>query len=53
MGREVYLPVFYFTELIGLALGHQQAPVWLKRHMVNPRELMSQSELPTETWERL
>jgi len=53
LGREVYLPVFYFTELIGLALGHKQTSVWLKRHMVSPRELMSQTDLPTETWERL
>lgn len=53
MGREVYLPVFYFTELIGLALGHRETATWLKRHMVSPRQLMAQSNLPTETWERL
>lgn len=53
MGREVYLPVFYFTELTGLALGHAETTTWLKRHLVSPRRLMSQSNLPTETWERL
>ncbi|MBU0517244.1 MAG: disulfide reductase [Proteobacteria bacterium] len=41
LGREVYLPVFYFTELIGLALGHQKTGHWLKRHLVSPRELLS------------
>ncbi len=30
------LPVFYFTELIGLALGLTDVTRWLKRHMVNP-----------------
>lgn len=45
LGREVYLPVFYFTELIGLALGHRETPVWLNRHMVSPKELLNQSGL--------
>ena len=27
MNREVYLPVFYFTELLGVALGHRAAAV--------------------------
>ncbi|MFH2128152.1 MAG: heterodisulfide reductase-related iron-sulfur binding cluster, partial [Pseudomonadota bacterium] len=53
MGREVYLPVFYFTELIGLALGHKQTSTWLKRHMVNPRNLLIKSGLTAETLERL
>ncbi len=53
LGREVYLPVFYFTELMGLSLGHDKAPVWLKRHLVSPRALLAQSGLPQETWERL
>lgn len=53
MGREVYLPVFYFTELIGLALGHRETATWLKRHLVSPCQLMAQSNLPTETWEWL
>jgi heterodisulfide reductase subunit B2 len=51
--RDVYLPVFYFTELIGLALGHQDTSAWLKRHMVNPRVLLSQSGLAAENRERL
>jgi len=45
LGREVYLPVFYFTELIGLALGHQKTGRWLKRHLVSPRELLGAAGL--------
>jgi heterodisulfide reductase subunit B len=36
MGKEFSLPAFYFTELIGLALGIKGAEGWLKRHMVDP-----------------
>ena len=50
MGREVYLPIFYFTELIGLALGHAQTPRWLKRHIVGARDLLSATGLPREVW---
>lgn len=39
LGREVDLPVFYFSEVVGLALGHAQAERWLARHMVDPRPL--------------
>ncbi len=53
MGREVYLPVLYFTELIGLALGHKDAAGWLKRHMVSPGKLMSATAIPPQVWERL
>lgn len=45
MGREVYLPVFYFTELIGLALGHDDAPRWLGRHMTSVRPLLKAAGL--------
>jgi heterodisulfide reductase subunit B len=48
LDRDVYLPVFYFTELIGLALGHSKTWTWLKRHMVNPWALLSQSGLTAE-----
>ncbi len=40
-GRPVDLPVFYLTELAGLALGHPQAGRWLGRHMVDPRPLLA------------
>ncbi|MFH1033472.1 MAG: heterodisulfide reductase-related iron-sulfur binding cluster [Pseudomonadota bacterium] len=45
MGRQVYLPVLYFTELIGLALGHPQAGRWLDRHMISPRPLLASAGL--------
>ena len=34
--KEYRLPVFYFTELIGLALEFPDLSRGLKRHMVNP-----------------
>ena len=39
-GRDYYLPVFYFTELIGLALGHPQVEKWLAGHLVDPLPLL-------------
>ena len=39
-GKDYYLPVFYFTELIALALGHPDAPKWLARHLVDPMPLL-------------
>ncbi|MBW1917586.1 MAG: CoB--CoM heterodisulfide reductase iron-sulfur subunit B family protein [Deltaproteobacteria bacterium] len=39
-GKHYYLPVLYFTELIGLALGHPEVRTWLKRHFVNPFPLL-------------
>jgi heterodisulfide reductase subunit B len=39
-GKDYYLPVLYFTELIGLALGHPEAPAWLARHLVDALPLL-------------
>ena len=39
-GKKYYLPVFYFTELMGLAMGHSGAAGWLPRHLVDPRPLL-------------
>lgn len=44
-GKPYYLPVFYFTELIGLALGHPQVKKWLAGHLVDPRPLLRQKGL--------
>ncbi|MCL4500863.1 MAG: CoB--CoM heterodisulfide reductase iron-sulfur subunit B family protein [Deltaproteobacteria bacterium] len=44
-GKNYYLPVFYFTELIGLALGHPEADKWLARHLVDPRPLLKNKGL--------
>jgi heterodisulfide reductase subunit B len=35
-GETYDIPIFYFTEMIGLALGLKGVHKWLKRHMVNP-----------------
>lgn len=39
------LPVFYFTELIGLALGLGEARAWLKKHLVDPLNLLQKLSL--------
>ena len=39
-GKDYYLPVFYFTELIGLALGHPEVKSWLARPLVDPLPLL-------------
>jgi heterodisulfide reductase subunit B len=44
-GRDYYLPVFYFTELIALALGHPKAPTWLAQHLVDPLPLLKMKGL--------
>jgi heterodisulfide reductase subunit B len=35
------MPVFYFTELIGLAFGLDQARSWWGKHLIDPRPLLS------------
>ena len=45
MGRKLYLPVIYFTELMGLAMKEREVENWLSRHFVNPLELLSQHNL--------
>jgi len=39
------LPVLYFTELIGLALGHKDARKWLGRHITDPIKVLSRKGL--------
>lgn len=39
------LPVFYFTELLGLSLGLSGIDSWLGRHIVNPRSLLEKKGL--------
>ena len=45
LGREVRFPTFYFTELLGLALGSGEADQWLRRHIVDPRDLLKSKGL--------
>jgi heterodisulfide reductase subunit B len=40
LGREVHFPTFYFTELLGLALGSGEVDQWVRRHVVDPRDLL-------------
>jgi heterodisulfide reductase subunit B len=40
-GNGHKLPVFYFTELIGLAMGLTEAKFWLRRHLISPSGLLN------------
>ncbi|MFC2015109.1 CoB--CoM heterodisulfide reductase iron-sulfur subunit B family protein [Chloroflexota bacterium] len=44
-GKKYNIPIFYFTELMGLALGDTSVNKWLSRHGVNPRPLLEQKGL--------
>jgi heterodisulfide reductase subunit B len=44
-GKAYDMPVFYFTELMGLAFGNSGAEKWLSRHTVDPRPLLRQKGL--------
>ena len=39
-GKAFFLPIVYFTELIGLACGLPETTGWLSRHFVDPRPLL-------------
>jgi len=39
--RQNRLPVFYFTELIGLAMGIAEARSWLKKHLIPSLSLLA------------
>lgn len=41
VGENFNLPVLYFTELIGLALGHKDAKKWLGHHITDPIKILS------------
>ena len=44
-GQSYDLPIFYFTELIGLAMGHRDVKKWLGRHLTDPMRLLSSKGL--------
>jgi heterodisulfide reductase subunit B len=44
-GREYHIPVFYFTELMGLAFSPPPVEKWLRRHITDPRPLLKKKEL--------
>jgi heterodisulfide reductase subunit B len=39
------IPVFYFTELLGLAFGLKEAKKWFRRHLIDPRPLLKEKSL--------
>jgi heterodisulfide reductase subunit B len=45
--KKYEIPVFYFTELIGLAMGLKHVSRWLKRHMVDPMPYLKKNGLLT------
>ena len=44
-GKQNRLPIFYFTELIGLAIGITEARSWFKKHMISPLNLLASQGL--------
>lgn len=40
-GENFNLPILYFTELMGLALGHKDVKKWLGRHITDPIKVLS------------
>ncbi|MFH1673608.1 MAG: CoB--CoM heterodisulfide reductase iron-sulfur subunit B family protein [Pseudomonadota bacterium] len=44
-GENYNIPIFYFTELIGLALGLKETSTWLKRHMVDPIRFLEERKV--------
>jgi len=44
-GGKYDLPVLYFTELMGLALGHKNVKRWLSRHVTDPFKVLSKKGL--------
>ena len=40
-GERYDLPILYFTELLGVALGHRDVRKWLRRHMTDPIKTLS------------
>ena len=40
-GEEFRMPIFFFTELLGLAMGHPRVGQWLKKHITDPSHLLA------------
>ena len=40
-GEKREIPIFYFTELMGLAMGHKDVKKWLSRHITDPIKILS------------
>ncbi len=44
-GEKKEIPVFYFTELMGLAMEHRDIKKWLGRHITDPIKMLSSKGL--------
>ncbi|MDD5225538.1 MAG: heterodisulfide reductase-related iron-sulfur binding cluster, partial [bacterium] len=44
-GKKPKLPIFYFTELMGLAFQNPEAKSWWKRHLTDPRKFLKEKGL--------
>jgi heterodisulfide reductase subunit B len=42
---EPKMPIFYFTELLGLAFGLPEVNYWWKKHLVDPCQVLHQAGL--------
>jgi len=45
MRQDMGLPIFYFTELMGVALDVKNQGKWLKKHLINPKGLFESLQL--------
>ena len=45
LGKKVRFPIFYFTELLGLALGSDKVDKWTGKHIVNAGDLLKSQGL--------
>jgi heterodisulfide reductase subunit B len=45
VGENFNLPILYFTELLGLALGHKDTKKWLGRHITDPIKVLNSKGL--------
>jgi heterodisulfide reductase subunit B len=43
--KKYDLPIYYFTELIGVAWNRPEAATWLSRHLVDPKALLQRKGL--------
>ncbi len=42
-GNQEKMPVFYFTELMGLAFGLEEARKWWAKHLISPMKMLEES----------
>jgi len=40
-GKRYELPILYFSELIGVALGYEETGKWFRKHFVNPAKILA------------